>query len=314
MGPPGNLRSVTVSAPPVRPRAIPRHRDGFGGLTPGGAAGETPETLVICLGVEHHLEGAAVSLLLLTSTPGLVDWDPREGLAVSDDGDGMYDVTPISMTSGLGQIAATVWITPAISPDVHTLHLDVDAVRRLNPSRGDGGVTRELTGGPWSMDVDLRPPRTLETAPLRPRTTAVPDDAHAVPTRTRAAFDSVVPVGQAHLVEDAAFCLTAVERYADRWVATVVALGPEREPRQVPVVGRATLCAWDDVGTTYRLTAMGGEAQESWSQCAYEALPALNPEATVLAVEMTDIPRGRDPEPRHPIIDGPIVFASVIPS
>ncbi len=293
---------------------MPRHSGGFGGLTPGGAVEESAETLVACLGVEHHLEGAALTLLVLTASPGIVEWDPADGLTVSDDTGGAYTVTTISLTSGLGQVEATVWIVPAVPSEARTLHLDVDGVQRLNPARGERGVVRELSEGPWSVDVDLRPPRTLRDTPTRPRESDDPEEVQAVPARTRALFDGVLPVGQARLVEGTAVCLTAVERYADRWIANVVALGPEDAESAAPAVGRANLTAWDDVGTTYRLTALSGASDATWSQCAYEAVPALNPEASVLAVEMTDIPRGRDSGSRRFAIDGPIVFASVIPS
>lgn len=305
---------MTATAPPVDPTAVPRHSGGFGGLTPGGAVGESSETIVSCLGVEHHQEGAAVAILILTASPGLVEWNPTEGLAVSDDAGGAYGVTPLSVISGLGQVEATVWITPAVPPEARALHLDVDGVLRVNPARGERGVARELSEGPWSIDVDLRPPRTLSDAPERPAVGRDPDDPQAVPARARALFDGVLPVGQARLVEGSAFCLTAVERYADRWIANVVALGPEDAATATPAVGRAHITAWDDVGTTYRLTALNGAADASWSQCSYEAVPALNPDASVLAVEMTHIPRGRDSGSRRLEIDGPIVFSSVIPA
>lgn len=293
---------------------MPRHSGGFGGLTPGGAVGESAETLVACLGVEHHLEGAALTILVLTASPGIVEWDPGEGLTVSDDTGGAYTVTTISLTNGLGQVEATVWIAPAVPPEARALHLDVDSVQRVNPARGERGVVRELSEGPWSVDVDLRPPRTLSDTPVRPAAPDDPEDVQAVPARARALFDGVLPVGQARLVEGAALCLTAVERYADRWIANVVALGPEDAESAAPAVGRAHLTAWDDVGTSYRLTALNGASDATWSQCAYEAVPALNPDASVLAIEMTDIPRGRDSGSRRFAIDGPIVFASVIPS
>ncbi len=305
---------MTASAPPADLAAVPRNSGGFGGLTPGGAVGESSETLVACLGVEHHLEGAAVAILLLTATPGIVEWDPSEGLAVSDDTGGSYTVTPISLTAGLGQVETTVWLSPAIPSEAHTLHLDIDSVQRVNPARGERGVVRELSEGPWSVDVDLRPPRTLSDAPTRPAESEAPERVQAVPARARALFDGVLPVGQARLVEGSALCLTAVERYSDRWIANVVALGPEDAESAAPAVGRAHLAAWDDVGTTYHLTALTGTADDTWSQCAYEAVPALNPEASVLAVEMTDIPRGRDSGSRRFAIDGPIVFSSVIRS
>ncbi len=303
---------MTASAPAADTTAIPRNSGGFGGLTPSGAIGETAETLVVCLGVEHHMEGAAVSILLLTATPGIIEWDPREGLSVSDDAYGSYAVEPITVTSALGQVEATVWISPAIPQAAHVLRLDVDAVQRVNPARGERGLQRELSEGPWSIDVDLRPPRTLRDTPDRPITEDEPDAAQGVPARTRAMFDGVLPVGQAHLVEGSALCLTAVERYTDRWIANVVALGPEDADTAAPAIGRARLAAWDDIGTTYRLTALSGSAQGTWSQCAYEAVPALSPEASILTVEMTDIPRGRDTGSRRFAIAGPVVFSSAI--
>ena len=110
--------------------------------------------------MEVHAEGAVLPLLVLSDAPGLLGWDPVQGLVVRDDAGRQYEVRNLAQQAGLGALQTAVWIEPGA------------ATRRPPPAaRGDRpgahrrvagglGVERPLAGATWRLDLDLLPPRT----------------------------------------------------------------------------------------------------------------------------------------------------------
>lgn len=284
-----------------------RDADGFGGTVPCDAVARSEETLVAALGVEHHDDGAVLSLLVLTGSPGLVEWEGTTGLEVSDDVGGTYEWEPVTRSFGLGQMAATVWITPAIPADARTLRVRLDDLTRVNPARGERGVARPLSGGPWELTIDLVPDRTVAEPPTRPPLAPAGDAPTSVPARAHGMFTGIVPVGQVRLIEGSVIEAVAVERYWDRWVLSLSALGRADALDAVPTIGRAVVEAWDDRGTPYRIQPIHGDTGGAWTDCAFEVTPALGDEVERIAVSVAAIPRGNDTGRRF-AIEGPVVF------
>ncbi len=303
---------MATTAPPMREHV--RDAVGFGGLVPTGAVARGGDTLVAALGVEHHADGAVVPLVVLSGAPGLVEWDPAMGLSIRDDhGDG-YQAHALTSASSLGQLAVTLWVEPALPSDARRLDLVVDGLARINPTRGGGrGVSRPLVGGPWSLVVDLLPERTVADVPPEAKAGLMPGQAGSVPIRAHGVFVDVVPVGQARLGDGIAVCVQAIERYWDRAVATLVALGPAGDEANAPAIGRAVIAVWDDRGHRYRVTPVQGVARGVWSEVAVEIVPAIPPDAAVLAIHVSDVPRGPD-SGRRSEVPGPFTFGIRLPA
>lgn len=302
---------MATSAPPT-PHHL-RDASGFGGLVPSSAVARGGETLVAALAVEHHADGLAVALLVLSGAPGLLEWDPSIGLTVRDDRGERYEGSILTSASGLGQLTATVWIEPALPAAARRIELVVDGLARVNPTAAGGpGVSRPVGGGPWSLLVDLVPDRTVAEPPPEPAPGGI-GQTGSVPVRAYGAFVGLIPVGQARLVEGVAVGVLALERYWDRTVASLVALGPAGDDASVPAIGRAAIDAWDDAGTRYTVTPVQGAARGSWSEVAAELVPAPPPDATALCIRVGDIPRGGDGG-RRLSVPGPITFGVRLPT
>jgi hypothetical protein len=303
---------MSTSAPPRHDR--PRDAAGFGGLVPSATVARGGETLVAVLGVEHHADGAVIPLLVLSDAPGLVEWDPAIGLQVRDDRGDRYQAQALTATSGLGQLTTTIWVEPALPPGARRLELVVDGIARVSPPREGGpGVARPISGGPWNLVVELVPERTVAELPDEPAERRASREVGSVPVRAHGAFIGVVPVGQARLGEGSAVCVLALERYWDRSVVTLVALGPPDNDAAAPAIGRARIEAWDDCGNRYRVTPVQGASRGSWSEVAAELVPTIPSEARVLGLRVSDVPRGTEGGARLSI-PGPFVFGVRLPA
>jgi len=281
---------------------------------PSGAVARGGETLVAVLAVEHHGDGFVVPLLVLSGAPGLIEWDPSMGLTIRDDRGDRYDARLLTSASGLGQLTASVWVDRPLPPDARRLELIIDGLARVNPTPGGGrGVSRPVAGGPWSLVVDLVPDRTVVEPPPKPEHRRAVPPPGSVPVRAHAAFVDVVPVGQARLAEGIAVCVMALERYWDRSVATIVALGPPGDDAGAPAVGRADIAAWDDRGNQYETTPVQGASRGSWSEVAVELVPAIPPDVTALGLRVAEIPRGSDAG-RRLTVPGPFTFGIRLPA
>src|SRR5262245_33288018 len=281
-----------------------RDADGFGGLVPVGAVAERGETLVAALAVEHHAEGFAVPVLVLTAAPGLVQWSPRVGLSARDDRGGTYKASVAASQSTLGALVCTAWLEPALPPEARRLELVVDALARVSPARGGGaGVARPLAGGPWNLAIELVPARTAAEIPPRPAAPPEEPAPESVPARAFSAFRDIGPVGQARLAGGAAVCLWALERYAERAVLTATVLGAADD--EIPPLSRdrGHVEAWDDHGGAYAVTPLGGVSGPGWSETVLELVPAIDPRARALGVRLEDVPGGRDG-----VLEGPFAF------
>lgn len=284
----------------------------FGGVVPSAAVARGGETLVALLGIEHHRNGVALHTLVLTESPGMIDWEPTAGLVATDDLGTLYDASTLTQTQGLGQVATTVWLTPAIPADARRVELEFTTLRRVSPPRGDEPtIARPLTGGPWCLTVDLAPARTVVDPPPPSERRQRMSDATSVPARTFGGFVDVIPVGQARMVEGVGVCVIAAERYWDRWIVTLSAFGPPEQDAVAPAIGRAELTAWDDRGNRYRATPLQGAARRSWSEVTVELVPALAADARAIALRVADIPRGNDVGPLP--VPGPLLFGVRVP-
>jgi hypothetical protein len=289
-----------------------RRQSGFGGLLPTSAVAREGDTLVVALCVEVHAEGAVVPLLVLSDAPGLLGWDPVQGLVVRDDHGRSYEVANLAQQAGLGALQTAVWISPAPPPDARRLVLEVTGLVRTAVSRG-ASVERPLAGTTWRLDLDLVPPRTTAEPPPTPAEAPPPGRPARVPARTFAGFHDLVPVGQARVAGGVAVCLWALERYADRSVLSVAALAEEplRAAPLTPGVGRVEV--WDDRGGAYAVTPIHGAARPGWSETSLEVVPAIHPEARVLGVRLSDLP-GQAAQPGRPDpLAGPFTFGVTIP-
>lgn len=303
---------MATTAPPAPDHV--RDAAGFGGLVPSDAVARDGETLVLALSVEHHIGGVVIPLLVLSDAPGLIEWDPAMGLTVRDDRGDRYPGEVLTSTSGLGQLNATVWVARALPPDARRLELVVDGLARVNPARGGGaGITRPLAGGPWNLVIDLVPERTVADIPAEPTDQRLPHHTGSVPARAHGAFVDLAPVGQARLAEGVAICVLAVERYWDRAVVSLVALGPPGDDSSTPAIGRAGIEVWDDRGNRYAATCMQGATGDTWSEVAAEIVPGIDADARVLAIRVSEVPRGTGTGGRL-AIPGPFTFGIRLPA
>lgn len=290
-----------------------RRQSGFGGLLPTSAVAREGDTLVVALCVEVHAEGAVLPLLVLSDAPGLLGWDPVQGLLVRDDHGRGYEVRSLAQQAGLGALQTAVWISPAPPPDARHLVLEVTGLVRTAVSRG-ASVERPLAGTTWRLDLDLLPPRTATEPPAPPAGDPPPGRPARVPTRTFAGFRDLVPVGQARVGEGAAVCVWALERYADRAVLSVAVLAEEplRVAPLTPGVGEVEV--WDDRGRAYGVTPIHGAARPGWSETSLEVVPAIDPEARTLAVRLVDLPGHSPSAAQRDALAGPFVFGIAVPA
>ncbi len=291
-----------------------RDAAGFGGIVPSGAVAHGGETLVAALAVEHHADGFVVPLLVLSGAPGLIEWDPSIGFTVRDDRGDRYEARLLTSASGLGQLTASVWVDRPLPPEARRLELVLDGLARVNPTSGAGrGVSRPVAGGPWNLVVDLLPERTVVPPPAEPAAVRDVPQPGSVPVRAHAAFVDVVPVGQARIGEGVAVCVMAIERYWDRSVATIAAMGTPGDDATPPAIGRAEVAAWDDRGNAYRVAPVQGASRGSWSEVAMELSPAIPPDVTALGLRVSDVPRGADAG-RRSSVPGPFTFGIRLPA
>lgn len=261
-----------------------RSSGSFGGIVPSAAIERDGSALVMALAVEHHADGAAIPLLILSDAPGLLAWEPLDDTTVVDDRDRRYAVSILHGQAGLGALQVSLWIDPPPPPDTRYLRVCVPTLHRLAPARGGSGITRQLPGGPWELLVDLVPPRTTATVPPHPG--SGPADAELsgrVPSRTLGAFVDLLPVGQARISSGAAVCLWGIERYKDLALLTVSLLG--NDPEEIPGEGIG-IEVWDDRGTEYDAVLEQAGSLENWSEIVVRVAPRLDPAATRLGVRV----------------------------
>jgi hypothetical protein len=302
---------VSTHAPVTSADPQRRGQASLGGLVPTSAVAREGDTLVMALCVELHADGAVIPLLVLSDAPGLLGWDPVEGLSVRDDAGREYTVVNLAQQAGLGALQTAVWIEPAPPPDARSLRLEVGGLVRTAVARGGGGVERPLSGSTWVLDIDLVPQRTGAPVPGEPEGDPRPGRPARVPARTFSGFRDLVPIGQARVAEGAAVCLWGLERYADRAVLTVGALAEEplRVAPLTPGAGRAEV--WDDGARRYEVSPIHGAARPGWSETSLEVSPAIHPDARALGVRLSDLPGhgGRGPA----VLAGPFTFGVAVP-
>ncbi len=286
-----------------------RRQSSLGGLIPASAVARGGDTLILALCVEVHTEGAVLPLLVLSDAPGLLGWDPVEGLEVRDDTGREYEVHSLAQQAGLGALQTAVWIAPAPLPEARRLQLAMTGLVRTAVARGTG-VARPLAGSTWSLEIDLVPGRTGVPVPDEPPGAPATVGPARVPARTFAGFRDLVPIGQARMAEGAAVCLWSLERYADRGVLSVGALAEEplRVAPLTPGVGRVDV--WDDRGQRYEVSPIHGAARPGWSETSLEVSPAISPEAVALGIRLADLP-GHGPSAE--ILAGPFTFGVAVP-
>jgi hypothetical protein len=279
-----------------------RGQSTFGGLVPTSASARTPSAMVAALCVEHHAQGAAVPLLLLSEAPGLLRWDPADGLVATDDLGTAYRSRGVSRQSGLGALQATAWLEPAVPAAARRLALEVRDVLRVTSPRGGVGIERPLSGGPWRLDVDLLPERTAAATPAEPAAVPIAPAPPRVPARTLPALRGLVPVGQARLTPDGAVCVWALERYTDRAVMTLAVL----RGREGAALG-GTVEAWDDLGGRHRAAVLAESSRDGWTEGTLELVPGIDPAARALAVRVAGLQPGG-------ALAGPFTFGVALPA
>ena len=278
---------------------------------PTGAFARAGETVVCALVVEHHADGAAVPLLCLSSAPGVLGIDPESDVRAADDRGRAYDVRTVTRDAGLGAVQATLWLTPGPPADARRLELTVERLTRTSVGRR-GGVERPLADGPWRLTIESLPGRTAVEAPPRPRGTRPAPASPRAPVRTAAAFEDVVPIGQARVANGVAVCLWAIERYGDRAVLSIGCLTADGVEAAPLAPGRGTVAVWDDAGTEYSVAPIHGSAALAWSESSLELTPAPPP-GVVLGLRLADLPgRARTPEGGWALA-GPFTFGVALP-
>jgi hypothetical protein len=291
-----------------------RRQASLGGLVPTAAVAREGDTLVTALCVEVHAEGAVVPTLVLSDAPGLLGWDPAQGLTVRDDAGREYEVDNLGQQAGLGALQTAVWIEPAPPPDARRLRLEVGSLVRTAVARGGGGVERPLAGSTWTLELDLVPGRTAVEPPPPPPEQAPPARPARVPARTFAGFRDLLPIGQARVGEGATVCLWAAERYEDRAVLSVGTLA-EDPLRVAPITaGAGTVEVWDDRGRRYEVAPIHGSSRGGWSETSLEVVPAIDPGVRALAVRLKDLPSEGPPPRGAEALAGPFTFGVAVPS
>jgi hypothetical protein len=280
---------------------------------PTGAVARAGDTLVVALVVEVHPEGAVLPLLVLSDAPGLLGWDPAQGLAVRDDAGREYEVGALAQQAGLGALQTAAWIEPAPPPDARALLLEVTGLMRTAVARGGGGVERPLSGESWALEIDLVPGRTAVEPPPEPEGLPPEGGPAGVPARTFGGFRDLVPIGQARMAEGGAVCLWALERYADRAVLSLGTLADE-PLRVAPVTSGAGIVeVWDDRGRRYGVAPIHGAARPGWSETSLEIVPAVDPDARAIAVRLASLPCEGPPPRGGEALAGPFTFGVAVP-
>ena len=276
---------------------------------PASAVARGGDTVILALCVEVHAEGAVLPLLVLSDAPGLLGWDPAEGLEVRDDSGREYEIESLAQQAGLGALQTAVWISPAPPPEARRLSLTVSGLVRTAVARS-AGVERPLAGTTWALEIDLIPERTAIAVPEEPPETSGPAGPAKVPARTFAGFRDLVPIGQARMADGAAVCLWSLERYADRGVLSVGTLAEEplRVAPLTPGAGRVDV--WDDRGRRYDVSPIQGAARPGWSETSLEVSPAIDPQARALGVRLSDLP-GHGAAAA--VLPGPFTFGVAVP-
>ena len=290
-----------------------RRQAALGGLVPTGAVARAGDTLALALVVEVHPEGAVLPLLVLSDAPGLLGWDPSQGLSVRDDAGREYEAGALAQQAGLGALQTAAWLEPAPPPDARSLRLEISGLMRTAVARGGGGVERPLAGDVWELEIDLVPGRTAVDPPPEPDGAGPEGRPARVPARTYGGFRDLVPIGQARMAEGAAVCLWALERYEDRAVLSFGTLADE--PLRVgPVTpGAGTVEVWDDRGRRYAVAPIHGAARPGWSETSLEIAPAIDPAARALGVRLSGLPcEGAPPSGGEPLA-GPFTFGVAVP-
>jgi hypothetical protein len=257
--------------------------------------------MVAVLAVEHHAEGVAVPLLVLSQAPGMLAWEVDEGLEAADDVGTQYHVRGLSRQAGLGSLQVTAWLEPAVPPSARRLELIASGIQRISSPRGGVGIERPLPDGTWELTVELVPDRTAAPVPAEPDSAALGPAAPRVPARAMAGFRGLVPVGQARVVPGGAVCVWAVERYQDRAVMTVAVL---RGAEGAGLGGSVEV--WDDRGGRYHVALLHETSRDGWTEGSLELVPALDPAAAVLGVRLEGL------EPAG-VMDGPFTFGVALP-
>lgn len=256
----------------------------FGGIVPSVALERDGSALVMALAVEHHADGAAIPLLILSDAPGLLAREPLDDVTVIDDRDRGYSVSVLHGQAGFGALQVSLWIDPPPPPDTRYLRVLVPTLHRLAPARGGSGVTRQLPGGPWELLIDLVPARTTATVPAHPGSgPADADLSGRVPSRTLGAFVDLLPVGQARISSGVAVCIWGIERYKDLALLTLSLLGSDAD--EIPGEG-VGIEVWDDRGIEYEAALEQAGSAESWSELVVRVAPRLDPAATRLGVRV----------------------------
>lgn len=290
-----------------------RRQGSLGGLVPTAAVAREGDTLVMPLCVELHADGAVLPLLVLSDAPGLLGWDPVEGLAVRDDAGREYEVHNLAQQAGLGALQSAVWIEPVPPPDARRLTLEVTGLVRTAVARGGGGVERPLGGASWTLDVDLVPERTAAPVPEEPSGEVPGGRPARVPARAFGAFRDLVPIGQARVAEGATVCLWALERYGDRAVLSIGELAEEplRVAPLTPGMGRVEV--WDDRGGRYGVSPIHGAARQGWSETSLELSRPVDPAARALGVRLSALPGHGSPAGAVDPLAGPFTFGVALP-
>lgn len=289
------MSGATVLEPPSRGQL------GFGGLVPSTAVAHGESALVAVLAIEHHTEGLAVPLLVLSQAPGMLSWEVEEGLEAGDDVGTQYHVRGLSRQAGLGSLQVSAWLEPAVPADARRLDLVASGIQRVSSPRAGIGIERPLPGGTWELAVELVPDRTAVPVPPEPGSIALGPAAPRVPARGLTGFRGLVPVGQARVVAGGAVCIWAVERYQDRAVMTVAVL---RGAEGAGLGGDVEV--WDDRGGRYHVAMLHETSRDGWTEGSLELVPAIDPQARVLGVKLAGL------EPQG-VMDGPFAFGVALP-
>ena len=303
---------VSTSTPVALTGPERRRQSSLGGLVPTSAVARGGDTVILALCVEVHAEGAVLPLLVLSDAPGLLGWDPAEGLEVRDDTGREYEVESLAQQAGLGALQTAVWISPAPPPEARRLRLAVSGLVRTAVARS-AGVERPLAGATWTLEIDLVPERTAVAVPEEPPGARAGrrrrPACRRAPSRASA---TCVPIGQARMADGVAVCLWSLERYADRSVLSVGHAGggaPARGARSPRASAGWTSGTTAGAATTCRRSTArrGPGGARPASRCR----PAIDPEARALgrAARRPARPRRRAAQ----VLVGPFTFGVAVP-
>jgi hypothetical protein len=267
-----------------------RSADTFGGLLPCGVVTSTEETAVVALALEHHTDGFAIALLIMSGAPGQLAWIATEGLSVVDDLGKAYPVQLVTQHAGLGTLGATVWIDAAIPPQARSLRLSISDVQRVAGARAGAGGLRTLSGGPWQIELPLIPQRTITEPPPMGAVVHEPLASRRIPSRSWSALRSVVPVGQSRVRDGVSLSLWALERYDELDILTLSLLVDAPFTPTMPESMDGHIAIWDDLGHQYSCTVVGGATGARWAEAVVEITPPINDSATRLGIEIGAIP------------------------